>query len=231
MELEQSPRDSLQFPERERVNGNQLRTGSSLAVRIGNIAGTINFYGQVLKETFLASSINILTTRNQPDRSHEYFVDLLRRSPKVPVYQQTRDEREHGHAKFGNNFFMLFSELQSQEADPEAYRRRSPVQVYTAQAEERYGEKWLRFKKNNRGLIDQIYQELDRYGTYLELLEHYKDLLIAERSGANSNIADEFRAMGIGSVEIYVWRKLNSLLKKAANQMKKQGINPQEFFG
>lgn len=162
------------------------------------------------------------------EQTHKYFVNLLQRLPKTPLNEQTPYEREHGHEQFGSNFFMLFSALQSQETDPEAY---SVLSIYTARAEKQYSEQWQRFIKNNRRLIDQIYKELDRKKVYLELLEHFRDLLMTKREGGNPNIADEFTAMGIKSVGIYVWRKLNPLLKEAADQMKKEGINPEKFFG
>ncbi len=125
---------------------------------------------------------------------------------------------------------MLFSELQKQESDLEAYLR-FPVKIYVVRAEEQYGEQWQRFVKNDRRLIDQIYQELDRKEVYSELSEHFVDLLRAERGGGNTNLADEFEAMGVKSVGIHVWRRLNPLLKKAADRMKKEGIDPKRFFG
>lgn len=211
------------------INNHTNRHDRSFPKRIGNVLGTVGFYGQILKETFLTSSINILTTRNSPkdQQPHDYFVNLAKRSPKVPANKLTSYERDHGHEQFGNNFFMLFSERQRVERDPNVNKE---WLVYITNAEEKYGSRWQEFVKRNSGLIHKIDEGLDRLGPYEELLQHHIDLLKEGGRKGDYSESEAFEALDIEGVGIYVWRPLNQLLKKVADQMKKEGINPKDFF-
>ncbi len=159
---------------------------------------------------------------------HEYFVDLAKRAPRVPTNKMTPFEKEHGHPQFGNNFYLLFLARQRAERDPEV--QDSGVQSYLKSAQEQYGSRWETFLSQNRGLLQQMDQALDGLEPYDELLRHYRDLLREGREKNDYSLADEFEKLEPEQVGIYVWRKLNSLLEKAAKQMKKTGINPHDFF-
>ncbi len=77
----------------------------------------------------------------------------------------------------------------------------------------------------------QIDAALDGTSAYSEASHYYRDLLIKGRDKQDYSEADAFEALGIESMGIYAWRRLNPLLEKAAGKMKDEGINPKEFFG
>lgn len=164
---------------------------------------------------------------------HEYYVDLVNRSRKIPTNKMTRSERDNGHLQFGNNFYLLFLGRQRAERapDPQEYRQHDPiVSGYLGTAETKYSRQWSSFLDHNRPLIGQINTALDGISVYSEALHHYRDLLVEERRTQNSSRAVEFEALGLESVGIYAWRQLNPLLEKAAGRMKDEGINAKEFF-
>lgn len=166
---------------------------------------------------------------------HEYYVDLVKRAPKVPPNQLNSNERKHGHEQFGNNFYLLFlTRLRAERApDPQKFRSENLLtQVYLNRAETTYAKQWTEFLSHNGDLIKKINTALDGVSIYSEIWSHYRDLLLDERrEGSNLHKANDFQALGCEAVGIYAWRQLNPLLEKAADRMKQEGINPQEFFG
>lgn len=165
---------------------------------------------------------------------HEYYVDLVKRTPKVPPNEITPDEREHGHGQFGNNFYLLFlSRLRAERApDPQEYKKKNILaQVYLNRAESKYQKQWPQFLDRNRNLIEQIDAVLDSISAYSDASDYYIYLLKKGRDKQDYSEAEAFEALGIESMGIYTWRQLNPLLEKAADRMKDQGINPKEFFG
>jgi hypothetical protein len=159
---------------------------------------------------------------------HEYFVDLAKRSPKMPIDKMTPFEKEHGHLQFGNNFYLLFLTKKRVERGT-AYEHDILIEVYLKRAEA-LGESWQQFLAKNRRLLQGIDLAIDGTEPYSELLHHYRDLLLDERITHDCSLADEFGPL-IEPVGIYAWRRLNSLLERAAGAMKKVGIDAKEFFG
>jgi len=159
---------------------------------------------------------------------HEYYVDLVRRSPKLPDDKITPFEKEHGHLQFGNNFYCLFLARLRAERDPEIGDH--GIQIYLGAAQRQYGDQWQRFLSHNQELVKKIDHALDGLEPYDELLRHYRDLLREAVKTGDYALADEYETLGIESVGILAWRKLNPLLEKAAKQMDKDGIKSKEFF-
>jgi len=155
---------------------------------------------------------------------HSYFVDLAKKSPRIPANKLTPFERERGHDQFGESFFMLFLERQRLERDPNADRR---TFTHLQSMEEKYGSKWSEFVKRNSPLIHKIDEALDGLKPYDELMQHDRDLFIEESETGDDSKSKAFGALDIEGVGIYVWRPLNKLLKKVDDQMKKEGV---DFF-
>lgn len=169
--------------------------------------------------------------------SHEYYVDLVQRSPKIPRNEWTPEEIESkGHLQFGNNFYCLFlGRLRAEKApDPLAYRSGSMDMLPSfdlKKVETKYPEQWARFLANNSNLIKQIDKALDGNSVYSECLHHYRDLILESRETNDFTKVDAYEALDVESLGVYAWRQLNPLLEEAAAKMSDEGINPKELFG
>ncbi len=128
--------------------------------------------------------------------------------------------------QFGNNFFFLFAELKySKEFNTETEK-----DGYLADAEA-YTDKWSRFLSENTNLLEEIYEALDDQLKYDELLQIYINFLnMKDFEGADAFNKKIDPKLGIEAYRIPIWKRLNSLLKQAADQMRKVGIEPEEFY-
>jgi|SRR3989344_1390915 len=159
---------------------------------------------------------------------HQYYVDLVKRVPKIKPNKLTRSEKKNGVSQFGNNFHFLFLEIQISQESPEKLESLSYGKL--AKAENTYGDRWRNFLSINEKLVKKIVETLDHVNVALELREHYAELLKSARESKDYTLADEFESLGIQAVQDYAWKNLNPLLEDAAKKMRKSGIKPENFF-
>ena len=163
--------------------------------------------------------------------SHEYFVDLVQRSPKIPRSEWTEKEnaKHPSHLQFGNNFIGLFEgRLKKEQGIPES---EFGYYVLIDNMLIKHPVEWNRFLEKNKELVKNIDEKLVGTAVYTDILFHFRDLLLEGRKTGNYTVADEFEKLGIEEVGVYAFRLLNPLLEKAAEKMEEEGINPKEFFG
>lgn len=167
-------------------------------------------------------------SRQEKGETHpyEYYADLARRSPKTPQGDLTDYERKIGHGQFGNNFYLLFYEKQIAGMQPDINKRG----IYLPRAE-KAGASWKDFLDKNPELLQEIDLALQGIEPYDELRKYHRALLFEGREKNDYRKADEFAALGIEEVGVYSWRKLSTLLEKAARRMEEVGIDPNQFYG
>lgn len=121
-----------------------------------------------------------------------------------------------------NNFYLLFFDIKNKmEKNPEFKTSRFD------NAEKLYGEKWKRFVDENASLIAQIIDVLKQQEIMDELMKRYIELLKNPNTRSlGDQISEEINLRGVVSAS---WEKLNSLLEKAGEIMKRYGMDPIEF--
>ncbi len=169
-----------------------------------------------------------------PPHSYEYFVDLIKCSPKVPKNEWTPDETEiNSHIGFGNNFYGLFQARLEAETtpDPVAFRKDGNTScVMLVTMEEEHTEQWAHFLKTNTSLIDQIDKALGTLSIYEELLAHYYDLIRDANRKKDNTEVDKFETLNAETVGVYAWRQLAPLLREAASKLTDEGIDLKGLF-
>ncbi len=126
--------------------------------------------------------------------------------------------------------FIFFLSQGWRERDPNNHTELE--EVYLDNMEARYSEHWQRFLSKNTELIEKIDLGIAGLAPYQQLWRHYRDLLCDRVTDGNMYLDNDFEALGseIEAVGIQAWRELNPNLEKAAEQMRLEGINPEEFF-
>jgi hypothetical protein len=172
--------------------------------------------------------------RSPISHSHEYYVDLVQRSPKIPQSEWTPDEIElNSHIGFGGGFYTLFkARLEAETApDPIAFRKDgNSACVMLVTMEEKYTEQWSHFLNTNVNLMKQVNQALNILSVYEELMSHYYDLLMESNSKKDNTEVDKFEALNAEEVGVYAWRQLAPLLREAASKLTNEGIDLKGMF-
>ncbi|MDP4000521.1 MAG: hypothetical protein Q8Q11_03820 [bacterium] len=154
--------------------------------------------------------------------------ELAANAPKVPMDDPRVETRERT-IQFGNNFYLLFSQLRHLEVGGE---RNEFYEVYLGKAED-LGDVWVKFLDDNEEFVGQIKEALAEKDQVGPLNREYVRLLKVDRSGAAADLLDEATGhpLGLMAVEYHVWDRLNPLLEEAAEKMREAGIDPEQFYG
>lgn len=157
-------------------------------------------------------------TRRTPEEAYEEIVRLLETAPRATDAEMSVAKT---HTQFGNNFCLLF--ISMQRDDPEDVL----VECYLEPARA-LGDPWTRFVSNNGELIGKIFEALKAKIVYGEILSAFGNIL---KSGSE-DLLTKIQALNedMESVGVAAWSKLNPLLAEAAEKMREEGIQPEEFF-
>lgn len=136
-------------------------------------------------------------------------------------------EKEGGEMpeQFGDNFYLLFEARRIRDSHPRA------LIIKHLEKAEALGEVWQRFLIENNQLLAELDEILAEEDIYREILRLLRDISFT----VSVNDADAFErrfhpTIGINVIGIPIWRRLNTLLKQAAEAMEKVGINPTQFY-
>jgi len=170
------------------------------------------------------------------EHSYEYYTELARTASKVgnddervvtylEAVGRGEEVKKPSHGQFGNNFYLLFLARRRAD-DPEDIL----VKVYLKRAEA-LGIPWGKFLADNQSLIQEIDQSLDGTKPYKDLLRYYIQLLKQKRNeDADRLDSAAGDPLGIEGLGMFAWDRINPLLEKAAEKMRKVGIEPEQFF-
>lgn len=149
--------------------------------------------------------------------------------PRLDAADLTEDETER-IIQFGNNFYMLFSALFHVEEHGEDTKRMM-VTVYLGKAK-KLDTLWEKFLAENTDLLDELRDALKDYDIYSHILGLYRDFCVTREFDAGDEFDLKFHPeIGLNSIGVPIWRRLNELLKRAADAMKEAGIDPTQFYG
>lgn len=159
----------------------------------------------------------------------EYYLALAKKTPRVHSDELISNKL---HNQFGNNFYLLFVERRLKEQNPVDSEIAYMEQIARAEGT---GGKWLKFVSQNKHLIKAIEDSIGRARPYYEMREYINELLSDKRVGEAVSFSNQVanivgNPLGIELYGLFAWNKINPLLEKAAEEMKKAGINPEEFY-
>ncbi|MBI4995057.1 hypothetical protein HZC21_05480 [Candidatus Peregrinibacteria bacterium] len=162
--------------------------------------------------------------------SEEELAAAVERAKDLPRISKDdiKPEEIKGPSPFGNNFYILFLEIQHVRENPDNIS----ATTYLREAE-KLGKPWQDFLSQNTELLAEIDTALDQWKIYDEIMEVAINLAIATRDRAK---LDDFNKrfnedLGINAIAIPIYRRLNPLLQQAADAMRNLGIDPIALAG
>lgn len=183
-----------------------------------------------------------MTDRQEPTPSHEYFLELAKTLPKIPVddprvqeilattdSDRNRALRDKYFGQFGNNFYMLFEALRLQREGKdlrETYFGSCIRRVETA------GEPFQRFLSANAELLGEI-ETVERENKPADsLFGYWVDLMNARRwDDADALGAATGHPLGMSAITYLHNDRMNPLLVRASKSMEAVGVDPTRFYG
>jgi hypothetical protein len=181
-------------------------------------------YGKYMNNTDIEDYKKYLESQKKP--TNEEMESILK---KLKTLEQidTNDSNKYPEEKFfGSNFYLLFKALMHK-----GKTENIKLNMCLKKAEE-LGEKWEHFLKDNSDLLDQLYEIISQHEIYKEAENLSLRLYKHNREDKSSD--DFFKKnihpeLGITAIYIPIYKKLNPLLKQAAEKMEKVGINYKDF--
>lgn len=139
-----------------------------------------------------------------------------------------KTEADKNIVPFENNFYLLFLAIRDRdkEADPD-----NPLVKTFLKDAEAFGKPWEKFLKENADLIKEIESALADWEAYDKLQKIALDFYRARDLESAQKFEDRIDPeLGLKAIQIPIWQKLNTLLKKAADGMEKVGIDSKKFY-
>lgn len=162
--------------------------------------------------------------------SAERIEAALEETKKLPRIKagDIKTEADKNVVPFENNFYLLFLAIRDRDrdADPD-----NPLVRTFLEDAEACGEPWKNFLEENADLIKEIESALADWETYDKLQKIAIDFSRARDFESAQKFEDRIDPeLGLKAIQIPIWQKLNTLLKKAADRMEKVGIDPKKFY-
>jgi hypothetical protein len=164
----------------------------------------------------------------EAERICQEMREIAKRFPK-PKWKKG-DERPRF---FGNNFSLLFLGLKQkkQKSRGEITGISGSAESRLREVEHSYGEQWKKFLEDNDGLISEIEEVLEQEEKYSELATRHVELLKLERSLGNIEFVDRIsEEINLRGIAFDIANKLDPLLERASEAMRRCGINPEKFY-
>lgn len=179
-----------------------------------------------------------MANENSISLEHSKYLQMAKIAKKIPLddprtiaYQVAilNGEQLNSHQQFGNNFFILFEELRKKLRN-ENYSDNSSMYLIYA---EQMGDAWQIFLRDNAELVEKLLEAMEAVQVFVKLFNY---LSASDFSSDDSTLSEELslaidHPLGLTAIAISAWDEINPLLSKAAEEMKKVGINPKVFFG
>jgi hypothetical protein len=168
--------------------------------------------------------------REIPEKLRRLAVSAKTISLNDPRVQKHLDGDRQSHTQYRNNFFGIFGAL-SLFIRTGSVKGNLFYDVNLCKLTDA-GVNPQEFYKTNKDLCENLFEALDGERDYTNLFTGVKNLFRDGKDDAADRLdATVPNPLGIESVAMYAWDKINPLLEEADNILKEMGIDTKEFSG